>query len=179
MIFFQNNGAQQLASESTIFIVLEDVNDEIPLFTEREQERVLEGEPAGTIVTRVNAIDSDGTFPNNQVYYYIVEGTEGQRYFNINPQTGEISTKTVFDRESKGAYALNIEARDGAPSARPNSGGQPNSVSRLVRIGIADKNDNPPYFDKHLYEAEVDENEDIQHTVLTVTANDKDECKFN
>ena len=47
-----------------------------------------------------------------------------------------------------------------------------------TRIGIADKNDNPPYFDKHLYEAEVDENEDIQHTVLTVTANDKDECKL-
>ena len=64
---FQNNGAQQLASEATIFIVLEDVNDEIPLFTEREQERVLEGEPVGTVVTRVNAIDKDGTFPNNQV----------------------------------------------------------------------------------------------------------------
>ena len=63
----QNNGAQQLASEATVFIVLEDVNDEIPLFTEREQERVLEGEPVGTIVTRVNAIDRDGTFPNNQV----------------------------------------------------------------------------------------------------------------
>ena len=68
-----------------------------------------------------------------------------------------------------------MEARDGAPSARPNSGGQPNSVTKYIRIGIADKNDNPPYFDKHLYEAEVDENEDIQHTVLTVTANDKDE----
>ena len=64
---YQNNGAQQLASEATVFIVLEDVNDEIPLFTEREQERVLEGEPVGTIVTRVNAIDRDGTFPNNQV----------------------------------------------------------------------------------------------------------------
>ena len=48
-------------------MVLEDVNDEIPLFTEREQERVLEGEPVGTIVTRVNAVDKDGTFPNNQV----------------------------------------------------------------------------------------------------------------
>ena len=44
------------------------------------------------------------------------------------------------------------------------------SVSKFIRIGIADKNDNPPYFDKSLYEAEVDENEDIQHTVLTVTA---------
>ena len=41
-----------MASESTIFIIVEDVNDEIPLFTEREQERVLEGEPIGTIVTR-------------------------------------------------------------------------------------------------------------------------------
>lgn len=47
--------------------MLEDVNDEIPLFTEREQETVLEGENIGTKVTQVNAIDKDGTFPNNQV----------------------------------------------------------------------------------------------------------------
>lgn len=65
--FLQNNGAQQLASEATVYIMLEDVNDEIPLFTEREQETVLEGEPIGTKVTQVNAIDKDGTFPNNQV----------------------------------------------------------------------------------------------------------------
>lgn len=65
--YYQNNGAQQLASEATVYIMLEDVNDEIPLFTEREQETVLEGEPVGTKVTQVNAIDKDGTFPNNQV----------------------------------------------------------------------------------------------------------------
>lgn len=65
----QNNGAQQLASEATVYIMLEDVNDEIPLFTEREQETVLEGEPIGTKVTQVNAIDKDGTFPNNQVCF--------------------------------------------------------------------------------------------------------------
>lgn len=63
----QNNGPQQLASEATIYVVLEDVNDEIPLFTEREQETVLEGEPIGTKVTQVNAIDKDGTYPNNEV----------------------------------------------------------------------------------------------------------------
>lgn len=55
----------------------------------------------------------------------------------------------------------------------------PHTVTKFIRIGIADKNDNPPYFDKALYEAEVDENEDIQHTVLTVTAKDHDECKWN
>ncbi|XP_045534291.1 neural-cadherin isoform X4 [Papilio machaon] len=173
----ENNGAQQLASETTVYIMLEDVNDEIPLFTEREQETVLEGEPIGTKVTQVNAIDKDGTFPNNQVYYYIVDSprNEGKDFFEISMQTGEIFTKVVFDREKQGAYALEVEARDGAPSARPNSDNQPNSVTKFIRIGIADKNDNPPYFDKELYEAEVDENEDIQHTVLTVTAKDHDE----
>ena len=52
-------------------------------------------------------------------------------------------------------------------------------MTKYIRIGIADKNDNPPYFDKTLYEAEVDENEDIQHTVLTVTAKDQDECELS
>ncbi|XP_070157602.1 neural-cadherin isoform X7 [Polyergus mexicanus] len=173
----ENNGAQQLASEATVYIMLEDVNDEIPLFTEREQETVLEGEPVGSKVTQVNAIDKDGTFPNNQVTYYVVESdrNEGKDYFEINRETGEIFTKVMFDREKQGAYALEVEARDGAPSARPNGNGHPNSVTKFIRIGIADKNDNPPYFDKGLYEAEVDENEDIQHTVLTVTAKDHDE----
>ncbi|XP_050530665.1 neural-cadherin isoform X3 [Daktulosphaira vitifoliae] len=173
----ENNGAQQLASEATVFIMLEDVNDEIPLFTEREQETVLEGEPIGTKVTQVNAIDKDGTFPNNRVYYYVVDSprNEGKDYFEINTETGEVFTKVVFDREKQGAYALEVEARDGAPSARPGNDNAPNSVSKFIRIGIADKNDNPPYFDKALYEAEVDENEDIQHTVLTVTAKDHDE----
>ncbi|XP_073987911.1 neural cadherin isoform X3 [Rhodnius prolixus] len=173
----ENNGAQQLASEATVYIMLEDVNDEIPLFTEREQETVLEGEPIGTKVTQVNAIDKDGTYPNNRVQYFVVDSSrnEGKDYFEINEQTGEVFTKIVFDREKQGAYALEVEARDGAPSARPNSGEQPNSVTKFIRIGIADKNDNPPYFDKALYEAEVDENEDIQHTVLTVTAKDHDE----
>ena len=46
-------------------------------------------------MTRANAIDKDGTFPNNQVYYYIKENSEGAKYFKINSQTGEISTKQV------------------------------------------------------------------------------------
>ncbi|KAK3923644.1 Neural-cadherin [Frankliniella fusca] len=133
----ENNGAQQLASEATVHIQLEDVNDEIPLFTEREQELVLEGEPIGTRVTQINAIDKDGTYPNNQVYYYVVDSPRnlGKDFFEINMQTGEVFTRVVFDREKQGAYALEVEARDGAPSARPNSGGQPNSAwLRLQRL---------------------------------------------
>lgn len=50
-------------------------------------------------------------------------------------------------------------------------------VTKYIRVSIADKNDNEPYFDQALYEAEVNEDEDIHHTVITVTAKDKDECK--
>lgn len=52
---------------------------------------------------------------------------EGKDYFEINEQTGEIFTKVVFDREKQAAYALEVEAHDGSPSARPNSNGLPNT----------------------------------------------------
>lgn len=71
-----------------------------------------------------------------QVYYYVVDSprNEGKDYFEINLQSGEIFTKVVFDREKQGAYALEVEARDGAPSARPNSNQQPNSGESLQII---------------------------------------------
>uniref|UniRef100_T1J876 Cadherin domain-containing protein n=1 Tax=Strigamia maritima TaxID=126957 RepID=T1J876_STRMM len=126
----RNNGAQQLASEATIYIILEDVNDEIPLFTESEQGSVLEGEKVGSLVTQINAIDKDGTYPYNQVFYSIVDtpNNEGSKFFDIDRSSGEVFTKAVFDREEKQAYAIQVKAEDGAPSARPNTRkGEPNS----------------------------------------------------
>lgn len=170
----ENDGIQQLASECTVNIEVEDVNDEIPLFVEREQQTVLESMPPGTRVTQVQAIDKDGTSPNNVVHYQI-EGDLSEQNFTIDKHTGEIFTKVEFDREEKQNYALVVRAIDGAPSDRPGSEGKPNSVTTKIRIGIGDKNDNSPYFDNSLYEAEVNEDEDNLHVLITVTAKDKDE----
>lgn len=52
------------------------------------------------------------------------------------------------------------------------------AVTKFVRIGIADKNDSPPYFDRFLYETEIDENADLQSTVLTVNAKDHNDCEY-
>mgnify|MGYP005984979009 FL=1 len=60
---------------------------------------------------------------------------EGKDFFEINKETGEVFTKIVFDREKQGAYALEVEARDGAPSARPNSDSNPNSGECLHGLG--------------------------------------------
>lgn len=172
----ENDGNQQLASECSVNIEVQDVNDEIPLFVEREQHTVLEMMKRGTRVGQVQAIDRDGTSPNNVVYYNI-ESQEGvEQNFTIDRFTGEIHTKIEFDREEKQYYALVIRAIDGAPSDRPGSDGHsPNSVTTKIRIGIGDKNDNSPYFDLPLYEAEVNEDEDNGHVLITVTAKDKDE----
>lgn len=72
----------------------------------------------------------------SQVTYYVVDSdrNEGKDYFDIDRETGVISTKVVFDREKQGAYALEVEARDGAPSARPNGNGQPNSGMYLSLV---------------------------------------------
>ena len=171
----ENDGNQQLASECSVNIEIEDVNDEIPLFVEREQQTVLESMPPGTRVTQVQAIDKDGTSPNNVVYYQIESQDGAEKNFTIDRNTGEIFTKVEFDREEKQNYALVIRAIDGAPSDRPGSEGRPNSVTTKIRIGIGDKNDNSPYFDSSLYEAEVEEDEDNHHVLITVTAKDKDE----
>lgn len=117
----QNNGVQQLGSEATVHIYLMDVNDEIPLFIEKEQETVLEGMPIGTKVTQVEAIDRDGTAPYNRVYYSIVSKEREKAPFRIERETGEIFTNMEFDREEKQAYAILVKAEDGAPSARPNA----------------------------------------------------------
>lgn len=149
----QNNGVQQLGSEATVHIYLKDVNDEIPLFIEKEQETVLEGMPIGTKVTQVEAIDRDGTEPFNKVFYSIVSKDKDKSPFRIERDNGEIYTNMEFDREEKQAYAILVKAEDGAPSARPNAkSNEPNygilffgcfttntfsfSVTKYIRIAI-------------------------------------------
>ena len=40
--------------------------------------------------------------------------------FEINPETGVITTRETFDREEKDEYYITVVAQDGARSDRPN-----------------------------------------------------------
>merc|ERR1719270_1632471 len=124
----------------------------------------------------VVAIDNDRTYPNSKVRYQISErnAKDIKEKFEINPDTGLITTKAEFDREEQAVYAVIIEAIDGAPSSILGNG-QPNVTPQKFRIAIADKNDNPPYFPQQLYTAEVPEDQDIGSKVIEVRAEDKDE----
>ncbi|MEE6500538.1 hypothetical protein FKM82_003823 [Ascaphus truei] len=172
----QNVAPVPLAAFTTVYINVTDVNDNVPFFTSSIYEAsVTEGMEAGASVLQVSATDQDLGL-NGEITYSILEDRSGDHaLFHIDPQTGSISTATVFDRETKGSYLLEIKSADGAESARPGKHGQPNSDTAYARISISDVNDNKPSFTQRAYYVHVDEDLEVGSTVITVSANDEDE----
>jgi hypothetical protein len=67
-----------------------------------------------------------------KVTYHLKSGQEDN--FSIDPITGEIRTRKMFDREEKDTYQVTVYARDGAPSVLTNNG-QHNERKWILEIG--------------------------------------------
>lgn len=160
-----------LVSEVIIKIKVDDVNDNIPYFTEVTTGSISENEPAGTPVMQVRAFDMDGTSANNIVSFELADNTE---FFTIDPSTGNITALTTFDREERDFYNVKVIATDNSPSSLFNTG-EPNKGQQVFRIEIADKNDHKPKFERDQYLADkLPEDANINSLVIMVTANDID-----
>ncbi|KAL1114964.1 hypothetical protein AAG570_007787 [Ranatra chinensis] len=160
-----------LAAQQSINIQLEDVNDNIPTFTEVVSGRVLENEPPGTPVMQVRAIDADSTAAHNQVTY---ELADNQDNFVIDRYTGNITTLKMFDREEQDFYNVKVIATDNSPSALYTTG-EHNKGQQVFRIEIADKNDHPPKFTQPVYIAQaIPEDSNNNALVIEVKALDND-----
>lgn len=108
-----------LVAEHIIKIKVEDVNDNIPYFTEVTAGNILENEPAGTPVMQVRAFDMDGTVANNIVSFKLDDNTD---FFTIDAHTGNITALMQFDREERDFYNVKVIATDNSPSALYNTG---------------------------------------------------------
>ncbi|RMC09032.1 hypothetical protein DUI87_14036 [Hirundo rustica rustica] len=172
----QNVAAVPLAAFTTVYVNVTDVNDNVPFFTSSIYEAsVTEGADVGTFVTQVSATDLDLGQHGEITYSLLHDSGRDYTCFRLDPQTGSIYTTSVFDREEKGSYLLEVKSMDGSESARPGKHGKPNSDTAYVRVSISDVNDNQPLFAQSVYEVNVDEDQDVGSTVLTVSANDEDE----
>ncbi|XP_074824817.1 neural-cadherin-like [Natator depressus] len=172
----QNVAAVPLAAFTTVHVNVTDVNDNVPFFTSSIYEAsVIEGADIGTFVLQVSATDLD-LGQNGEITYFLLHDRSGDyTCFRLDSQTGSIYGTSVFDREKKGSYLLEVKSIDGFESARPGKYGRPNSDTAYVRIFISDVNDNKPVFSQSVYEVNVDEDQDVGSTVITVSANDEDE----
>uniref|UniRef100_A0A8C3JSM2 Neural-cadherin n=1 Tax=Calidris pygmaea TaxID=425635 RepID=A0A8C3JSM2_9CHAR len=172
----QNVAAVPLAAFATVYINVTDVNDNVPFFTSSIYEAsVTEGAGVGTFVIQVSATDLDRGQNGEITYSLLHDSGRDYTYFHLDSQTGSIYTASVFDREKKGSYLLEVKSTDGSESARPGKYGKPNSDTAYVRIFISDVNDNKPVFTQSVYEVNVDEDQDVGSTIITVSANDEDE----
>uniref|UniRef100_A0A663DRW9 Cadherin related 23 n=1 Tax=Aquila chrysaetos chrysaetos TaxID=223781 RepID=A0A663DRW9_AQUCH len=150
-----------LGGFSQVIVYVEDVNDEVPVFTQRQYNRLGLRETAGigTSVAVVRATDRD-TGNGGLVNYKILSGAEGK--FEIDESTGLITTIEYLDYETKTSYLMNVSATDQAP---PNNQG-----FCSVYVSLLNELDEAVQFSNTSYEAVIMENIPLGSEVLRVQA---------
>uniref|UniRef100_A0A8B9HJZ9 FAT atypical cadherin 1a n=1 Tax=Astyanax mexicanus TaxID=7994 RepID=A0A8B9HJZ9_ASTMX len=154
-------------AEVFVDIILEDVNDNPPMFLGKSYNASLsEASVIGTSVVQVSATDAD-TGNNKLLFYQLVEDNEKSfEYFTIDRNTGTIWTAQTLDHEEKSQHKLVVRAVDGGVPAL--------SSEVTVTIDVIDLNDNPPVFSQNVYETAVSELAPRGHFVTQVQASDAD-----
>uniref|UniRef100_A0A8C2W0S3 Cadherin domain-containing protein n=1 Tax=Chinchilla lanigera TaxID=34839 RepID=A0A8C2W0S3_CHILA len=130
-----DGGSPPRTGTTTIRIVVLDINDNAPQFSQELYEtQVPENSPEGFLIIKVSAEDVD-TGLNAEISYSFFDASEDIRTtFEINPFSGEIILRGLIDYESVKSYKINVQAVDG--------GGL--SASCTVSVQVLDTNDNPP-----------------------------------
>eukprot|EP00095_Tigriopus_kingsejongensis_P000649 maker-scaffold552_size138156-snap-gene-0.27 protein:Tk00649 transcript:maker-scaffold552_size138156-snap-gene-0.27-mRNA-1 annotation:"fat-like cadherin-related tumor suppressor-like protein" len=134
------NMGMRKQSSAKVRVVVEDVNDNDPMFESGEKIIYFnENEQPGTRVMRVNAMDADSG-ENGYISYSIANLDEVP--FEIDHFTGIIQSKWLIDFESdQREYTLLVRASDwGSPYRR--------QAEMKLTVRIRDINDNRPQFER-------------------------------
>ncbi|CAF0804287.1 unnamed protein product [Didymodactylos carnosus] len=116
-IMASDNGNSRLTTVLDIHVLVTDVNDETPQFRQQNMtatinEHVSMSDKNGYEVYHVQAYDLDKGL-NGQIEYRIISTDDDiKRSFTIDRQTGIIRALTLFDREKRDKYVVEVEARD-------------------------------------------------------------------
>ncbi|OWF51064.1 cadherin-related tumor suppressor-like [Mizuhopecten yessoensis] len=153
---------------TSLIVTISDENDITPTFEHQiYNASIAEGLQTGSKVINVTARDYDSA-PNGTVTYSLHHDVS-ERYpatFNLDPNSGIITTLKVLDREVIAYYVIRIIARDGGTPAW--------SSTATVNINVDDINDSIPRFYPVTYYAQVLENKPIGTSVVRVFAEDPD-----
>lgn len=151
--------------EGQVIISIQDGNDPPEFLQNLYEASISEGAILGTRILTIRAVDKDVRPQNNQFSYSIIGGNIGQ-VFKVDPQTGDIETARIIDRETISNYELIVGAID--------TGSPPQTGTATVHIDLLDVNDNGPIFDPPEVIGYVSENEPAGTSVMTLSAMDPD-----
>ncbi|KAK2524893.1 hypothetical protein Q9233_009212 [Columba guinea] len=130
-----DGGSPPRSGTTQIHIIVLDVNDNAPAFTQdRYVGKVLENAPEGSVVLSVVATDLD-VGPNGDISYQFSQAvSQSDSAFVIDHVSGEIKLTKPLDFEAAERYELSVQATDG--------GGL--SAICKVLVEVVDVNDNAP-----------------------------------
>ncbi|KAL1260964.1 hypothetical protein QQF64_008791 [Cirrhinus molitorella] len=159
-----DSGIPSLTGTGTLVIVVDDVNDNIPVFdSELFSTHILEDSLVGTVFLRITASDlDDGT--NGQLRYSL---EDLDLPFSINATSGDLFTVSALDRETVAFYRFLVAVTDGHPT-------KPLSSVAVVSVTVEDVNDHFPSFLYGPYVANVPAGITKGSVVCTVMAEDAD-----
>ena len=168
IVVASDSGDPPRGSTVDVKIIITTPNNEPPKFTEKLYTgHISENQPAGSFVITVNAES------RSSLTYFIVGGNE-MDLFEINPNSGSISTKGILDHELMKQYNLTVKAKNVVHV----------STDVLVNIHVIDENDNSPLFEKKEYKGLIVEAskqgtpiKNSKGEILVVKANDRDSGK--
>ncbi|KAM4566902.1 protocadherin Fat 3-like isoform 2-T3 [Odontesthes bonariensis] len=161
-----DNGFPALSNEVSVTVMLNDINDNPPVFNQLLYEAyVSELAPRGHFITCVQASDADSSDFDN-LEYNILSGNERMN-FVMKKNTGIITLSGHRKQRLEPAYTLNVSVSDGVFTS-----------TAQVHVKVLGANLHSPVFEMDLYEAELRENAAVGTKVIQVKATDADPGVF-
>ncbi len=153
-----DGGDPQMSGNIQINIIVLDVNDNAPVFTQSVYKTaVTENSPKGTIVTTVSASDPDQGV-NGEIIYSIANTLDKVRdIFEINETDGKVRLIGLVDYEQARHFEIRVQASD--------HGGFSDSCKIIV--DVIDINDNKPVINIMSKTNVIAENS-VSETVVTI-----------
>uniref|UniRef100_A0A4W5MMV9 Cadherin, EGF LAG seven-pass G-type receptor 2 n=1 Tax=Hucho hucho TaxID=62062 RepID=A0A4W5MMV9_9TELE len=152
-----------LFDTAKVFVNVTDANTHRPVFQSSHYTvNINEDRPVGTTVVVISATDED-TGENARITYFMDDSIP---QFDIDSDTGAVTTQMELDYEDQVSYTLAITARDnGIPQK---------SDTTYLEILVNDVNDNSPRFLRDHYLGSVMEDVPVFTSVVQVSATDRD-----
>ncbi|XP_023607810.1 protocadherin gamma-B1-like [Myotis lucifugus] len=160
-----DGGDPPLSGTTQIQILVTDANDHAPVFSQDTYRvRLQENVPRGTSVLRVKATDQDEGANAQITYAFLSAPTSTNLLFNLNPNTGDITTNGTVDFEETSMYMLAVEAKDGGV----------HTAHCSVHIEIVDENDNAPEVTFMSFSNKIPEDSDLGTVIALIKVRDQD-----
>ncbi|XP_062507613.1 protocadherin Fat 3-like [Corticium candelabrum] len=157
-----DGGDIQKTAETVVEVTIEDVNDNVPVFTlSHYEQQVDEREQTGFSVLTVSASDADEGMNGNVSY-----SLDSTTVFAVDSESGIVTVEGALDHETRPVHNFTVIARD--------KGTPPLSQFASVTVFVLDHNDNAPNFSQSVYTANVSENLPNGTFVANLLATDRD-----